>query len=264
MRTDLQTILDYGRHRLFAKRGGHGVHSPFAYTLCEEVFYNHESFYDFKRFEHTRIRLLKLNAEVHAGDFGAGSKVFHGSRRKIADIVRRGISTPQQSETLYRLVNFLNPANVIELGTSVGLNALYLASSAGGKPVYSIEGSSDLSEFARLLAQEESISNLKFITGNFDEVLPGILTEVKEAGLVYIDGNHTYEATLRYFDLALAHSNSNTVIAFDDIHWSTGMKRAWNEICSRPEVRMSIDTWHTGYVFFRKEIREKTHLRMVV
>jgi hypothetical protein len=35
----------------------------------------------------------------------------------------------------------------------------------------------------------------------FDDTLPKLLNDYPRLDVVYIDGNHTYEATLRYFHL---------------------------------------------------------------
>ncbi|WP_081212355.1 O-methyltransferase [Salegentibacter sediminis] len=71
--------------------------------------------------------------------------------------------------------------------------------------------------------------------------------------LIYFDGHHTKEATLKYFELLLPTAHNDSVFIFDDIHWSAGMEEAWEIIKKHPEVRVSIDTFHLGLIFFRKE-----------
>ncbi len=76
--------------------------------------------------------------------------------------------------------------------------------------------------------------------------------------LIYFDGNHQKEATLKYFKVLLSMGHNESVFIFDDIHWSRGMEEAWEEIKQYPEVSVSIDTFFWGIVFFRKE-QEKQH-----
>ncbi|MFD2517962.1 O-methyltransferase [Salinimicrobium flavum] len=76
--------------------------------------------------------------------------------------------------------------------------------------------------------------------------------------LLYIDGNHRKEATLRYFEKLLPTVHNDTVMIFDDIHWSAGMEEAWEEIKKHPSVTVTIDTFFWGLVFFRQE-QEKEH-----
>jgi predicted O-methyltransferase YrrM len=237
------------------------VHSPFAFQLCEEVFYNTNGFYDFERLKKLREELLYDPTEFEIVDLGAGSKNL-GTKRKVNEIVRSGTTNTRQSELLYRLINYLHPKNVIELGTSVGLNTLYLALADKETKVYSIEGSENLSGYAKNLARKNKIENCEFICGNFDSQLPALLMRIEKIDLVYVDGNHTYDATMRYFQLLLLRKHKDTVLIFDDIYWSEGMTQAWNEIKVHEDVTMSIDTFNFGIIFFKEEVKERVDLRI--
>jgi predicted O-methyltransferase YrrM len=257
-------IKNFIKHFFTAKRNGHCVHSPFAYLLCEEVFYNSQGFYDFNELGLIRKRLLANNTMLEIQDFGAGSKTFKGTNRRIKDIATKGISTQKQSELLYRLVNFLKCHNCIELGTSLGLNTLYLAKANTSAMVISIEGSKSLSDFAEQLAGKNGVTNSQFTHSLFDEALPEALQKISELDLFYVDGNHTYEATLNYFKLALEKKQDSSTFIFDDIYWSQEMTKAWIEIKNHPAVTLSIDTFYFGIVFFKKEIKEKVDLKFYV
>jgi predicted O-methyltransferase YrrM len=261
---NLHQILHYLLHAFSAKRNGHGVHSPFAYGLCEEVFYNADCFYDFEELNEVRERLRKDPTRLEIGSFGAGSKAFHSNNRKVKDITAKGISSPLQSELFYRLINYLQYTSTLELGTSLGLNTLYLARANRAGTVVSIEGSKALYNLALALAEKNKTNNIQFVNAEFDQVLPGILRKLKTVDFLYIDGNHSYEATLRYFQQALPHMPPQSVMVFDDIYWSRGMTRAWKQIRQHPSVTLSIDTFYFGLVFFRPEIKEKTHLKLFI
>ena len=64
--------------------------------------------------------------------------------------------------------------------------------------------------------------------------------------LVYIDGHHEKEASLSYFDSLLDKTNNDSLLIFDDIHWSQGMTAAWKEISNHPRVTVSIDLYFWG------------------
>jgi len=76
--------------------------------------------------------------------------------------------------------------------------------------------------------------------------------------LIYFDGNHQKEASLHYFEKLLPLAHNDSVFIFDDIHWSREMEEAWEQIKAHPRVRVSIDAFYWGLVFFRKE-QEKEH-----
>ena len=71
--------------------------------------------------------------------------------------------------------------------------------------------------------------------------------------LVFFDGNHQKEATIKYFTICLAKAHENSVFIIDDIYWSEGMQEAWNEIKNHAQVTVTIDLFFLGIVFFRKE-----------
>lgn len=263
---NLNQVKYFALHFILASRKGHGIHSPFAYQLCEEVFYNDHAFYDFVRLGALRLRLLRSDdlpgSTLEIEDHGAGSRTLKGSVRKISDIVAKGTSTQKQSELLYRLCNFLNCKTTIELGTSVGLNTLYLALSNKAGSVYTVEGSGALVDFAINLAEKNKITNIEFIHSKFKDALPALLQKTKPFDLLYIDGDHRYESTVEYFNLAVAHIHNNSVIILDDIYWSPGMTKAWQQVKKHPSVTISIDCFYFGLLFFRQEVKEPVSLRL--
>lgn len=264
MPINLHQIKHYLRHFFTAKRNGHGIHSPFAYQLCEEVFYNKLSFYDFIPLSTVRNGLLTNTESVEVEDYGAGSKTFKSNTRKIKDIAKQGISSQKQSELIYKLMNFLHGTTAIELGTSLGLNTLYMARVNKNGTVISLEGSKSLSDFASQLALKNKVNNIRFIHARFEEAFPQLLQEINKLDVLYVDGNHTYEATLKYFKQALEKKHKHSAFIFDDIYWSKGMTKAWEEIKKNESVSLSIDTFYFGIVFFKEELKEKVDLKLYV
>lgn len=236
---------------------GHGIHSPFLYALATEVIFKKRDEAAFSYIE-KYVNQLKLNhSKIEIIDRGAGSKILHNKKRKISSIARQGITRRKYGIILSQLVNYLKPVHVIELGTSLGIGTIYLASA--GRPetkIYTIEAEDSL----YYLAMEKFKSIMGHIIpihGEFDKVLPELLTKLESVDMVYIDGNHRKAPTLRYFQWILKKKNPDTVIVFDDIHWSNEMEEAWNLIISNPEVKLSIDLFQFGIVFFRKEVSKE-------
>jgi predicted O-methyltransferase YrrM len=258
----MHQLKNFIRHFFSATRKGHNVHSPFVYQLCEEVFYNRAAFYDFEKLDKLRKILRRDDTILQIEDFGAGSKTFKGSSRKVGHIAARGISSKKQSEILYKLVNFLKANTVIELGTSLGLNTLYFAKANQAGKVYSIEGSRALYDFSSRLLADNEAHNVTLINDRFDNSLPFLLQQINPVDLLYVDGNHTYEATMHYFNLALQKKGNDSVFVFDDIYWSEGMTKAWEAIKSNSEVTLSIDAFYFGIIFFKKEVKEKVNIKI--
>ncbi len=253
-------IKNFIWHRLTATHGGHGVHSPFVYLLCEEVFYNEAKLYRFDYLSALREGLKDDSTLIKMEDLGAGSLKFTSTTRSIRAIIEHGISTQKQAEMLARLLNYLKLDECIELGTSIGLTTLYLSSS--GTTVHTVEGCTDLYHYAKKLGERANAINVHYYFGNFDHYLPKLLEGNVKPRFIYIDGNHTYEATLRYVKWCMKHLHEDCVIALDDIYWNAEMTKAWETVCAMTEVRVSIDLFHTGLLFFTTAPQEKIHYRI--
>jgi len=255
---NLKTVFKYINYQLTAYTE-HDLHSPFLYNFYMELIKNKHPFGDFEELNLIRKKLLTNSNTIEITDFGAGSRKLHSNKRQINQIVKHGIAQKKQAEFLYRLINKFTPNTIIELGTSIGLTSLYLSKASPKSTIYTIEGCPNLYHLSSNLFQEQGIKNIQQINGNFNSEFPQLLSQVLSLDFLYIDGNHAYEPTMNYFKMALEKKNSNSIFVFDDIYWSEGMQQAWKEICEHPEVRVSLDLFYFGIVFFRTENKNKEH-----
>jgi len=241
---------DYLLHRLKAKTR-HGVHSPFVYRLVDQVIYDFEAKKIYNDIESLRQQLLNDERVITVTDLGAGSHLNNNNQKKISDIARNALKPPKLAQLLYRLAIDLKPRNIIELGTCLGITTIYLQKAAPDAKVYTLEGCPETSGMANETFSKAGINNIDLITGNFNETLPGVVDKLAELDFVFVDGNHQKDATLKYFDWCLPKVHENSLLIFDDIYWSDGMKEAWSEIKAHPRVTVTIDLFWIGLVFFK-------------
>ena len=102
-----------------------------------------------------------------------------------------------------------------------------------------------------------NIKNTKVIIGDFKDTLIKTLEEVKKIDLFVIDGDHKKDSTIHYFETCLRYCNNNTILIFDDIHWSNDMQKAWKHIINHPKTRVSVDLFFLGIVFIRSELSKE-------
>jgi predicted O-methyltransferase YrrM len=189
-------------------------------------------------------------------DHGAGSIYSTNSNRTVASIAKHAAKNKKYAQLLYRIVRFYKPGSILELGTSLGISGSYLALANPKAKMISIEGSPMVADKARNCLNELGISNCEIIEGNFDQLLPGLLDKERWE-LVFVDGNHKKQPTLRYFQWLMGNIRSGSILIFDDIHWSGEMEEAWEAIKQHPGVKLTIDLFFIGLVFFREEFHEK-------
>jgi predicted O-methyltransferase YrrM len=252
---DFYRIADFISYLLHA-RGKHGVHSPFVYHFVTQILESKSVHPSFHHIELTRAKMLGSRAEIMMTDLGAAKKK---GPRALREIAANTAKQAKYGRLLYRVMSTFQPEFAVELGSCTGISTMYQAAAMSSNPLYSIEGDATLASIARANLEAAGLSaQAQVIQGSFEQVLPALLREMPRLDYLFADGNHSLEATLHYFELALSRAHEGSIFIFDDIHWSDEMKRAWNIIQRHKEVRVSIDIFAMGLIFFRKE-QEKEH-----
>ena len=259
MYSRFQLARKYIRYYFQAANGkGHGVHSPFVFDMIKNVLNDKTAYPVYKKIEARRKELLKDTGWIDVEDFGAGSGIIKTNKRQVSQMAASSLKPKKYAQLLYRIVKYYQPQNIIELGTSFGITAAYIASGTD-TVVHTLEGGTSIADIARKTLAGLTIKNAEVITGSFNIALPGLLSKIPQPGLVFIDGNHRKQPTLDYFDLLLKSAGTSTILIFDDIHWSSEMEEAWSAIKAHPSVTMTIDLFFVGIVLLRKDFKVKQH-----
>lgn len=253
-------ISDYLKHRFTAK-SRHGTHSPFVYKLTDEVIYDFNAKIDYKSIEAQRKKLLNDETLIQVTDLGAGSHLNKNRTKKVKQIAKNALKSPRLAQLIYRLAKDNQPKSIIELGTCLGITSAYLSKACPEADVITIEGCPETAKVAYRNFQELELDNVELRVGNFDTLLPEVIKQEPRLDFVYVDGNHRKEATLNYFNWCLPKVHEGSLLIFDDIYWSEGMKEAWEEIKHHPEVTVTVDLFWIGLVYFKKG-QAKEHFKI--
>jgi predicted O-methyltransferase YrrM len=254
---EVQLASRYISHHL-TSMNEHGAHSPFLYDLLTKCIYANQQHAGFAKIEALRNTLKSNYAEIKVTDLGAGS-TYDGipASRTIASITKNFSKPPRLCKLLFRLTQYFKPGLMLELGTSMGISAMYQALGNSEGKIYTVEGCPATFEQAQLNIKSSGISNISCINNSFDKALPEFIAQQGYPNWAYIDGNHTYESTVNYFHHFADSDNDNMILVFDDINWSEGMQKAWAEICKNDRVTMTINLFYIGLVFFNKKLSKQ-------
>ena len=248
----LKRIQSYIKFYIKSKPAiGHGIHSPFVYQFSTEILLKgNKKIKKLNQIELLRKNMTKNRSIIEVSDFGAGNS--SGTKlRKIADIAKKASSPRKYCNLLFRITEQFKPESIIELGTSLGLASASMALASADAKLITIEGCPAIAGLAKENFELLGIKNIQQHVGQFDEILPTILPKLNHPFIAFIDGNHKYEPTLKYFKQILSICNCQSIIIIDDIHWSEEMEQAWNEIKAMPETIICIDLYRMGIIFFR-------------
>jgi len=269
-------IFKYIQHLFHRKnRHGHGIHSPYLFEFVNAVIFNGDRV-------DVPLTILKAHKELRNDTslipaaeerivLGAQSKVDSKEVRSIRSFVRSSSVDQTNAALLFRIANWLKPALVLELGTGLGVSTIYLASGLAEVShqdpdffnVHTIEGDPSRALFSQELFKRLGLNGVKVHQGDVDSRVEELAKRLPGRFLAFVDANHKYEPTLRYLRIIINSSGEDSVIIMDDIYWSKGMYRAWNEVISWPEVRVSLDLFHMGILLLRKDLH-KTHLKIKI
>ncbi|WP_417860764.1 O-methyltransferase [Winogradskyella sediminis] len=237
----------------------HGVHSPFVYHFVTKCLYDkttHEAYAKLKRY---KSELSNSKTILQITDLGEGSKTLDAQQREVSKMAKVSSSSIKDAKLLYRVSTYFTIKKGLELGTSLGMGTYALALADRNAKITTIEGCTNTAAFSKSKLKQRHIENIKFLVGDFSKSIP----ELKEDryDLVFFDGHHNKEATITYFETLLPKAHNDSIFVFDDIYWSKEMTEAWIYIKNHHSVTVTVDTFHLGFVFFRRE-QAKEHFKI--
>jgi len=242
-----------------SSRKGHGIHSPFVFDFIKHIKNDRTQQDAYHPIEKIRKELLKNKSIIPVQDFGAGSAVIKTNDRPVYKIAQSSLKPKRLARLLFRIIKKYEPKTIIELGTSFGITTAYLATARPASAVYSLEGAPAIASIAKKTFEKLSLQNIHLIEGDFNETLPRLLDQLPGFDFAFIDGNHRKAPSLAYFKLFKEKRNNDSILIFDDIHWSREMEEAWDKIRQDEDVTLTLDLFYLGIVFFKKECKVKQH-----
>jgi caffeoyl-CoA O-methyltransferase len=129
----------------------------------------------------------------------------------------RMLSGHLQGRFLSMISKLLQPSFVLEIGTYTGYSALCMAEGlqAGGELI-TIDPNEETNHFARrYFERSEFRDNIRLITGQAQEVIPGLQ---QQFDLVFIDADKKNYSL--YFDLVIEKVRTGGLILADNVLWS--------------------------------------------
>jgi predicted O-methyltransferase YrrM len=204
--------------------------------------------------EDLRNKFKRDNMKIDILDFGAGSKISEKRIRTVRSIANGGITPSKYSKLFVQLIKYFNSKNVIELGTSLGVNTIYLAKSAKDVKISTFEGCTSIAAIACQAFHHLDCNNIDLIQGNISDTLQLHVKNTASIDLVFFDAYHTRKSTLAYLELVAGKLSNKAVLIVDDIYWSKDMTRAWVEMIRRFPDATCIDIYQCGIIIIDKNL----------
>jgi len=212
----------------------------------------------FKEIENIREDIKKQNFKIEFLDFGAGKPEDIRDEKTMS----QGVTTVKHTKELcqiglknnwaqlmYSLVKNHKPKHILELGTCCGFSSIYMSKANQSSTIYTIEGAYEVATIATQNIRKTNCNNIIQKVGKFDDVLKPLLEEIKSIDLAFIDGHHDKDATIKYFEIIKPFLTQNSIVIFDDISWSKGMKESWQIIIQDKDIKKYEDLEKLGICY---------------
>jgi predicted O-methyltransferase YrrM len=156
------------------------------------------------------------------------------------------------------LVNFFKCQTVLQIGGSTGLMSLYLALPLRNScNCYVLEERTGLLKSVQAFAETHSLKNLHWQEGVCTESLQRLKQEIDSFDFIFINARCDSEKTREAIRLIETFICPDTVMVIDRIRRDKAMKKLWQEIKNRPDVRLTIDLFSLGIVFFNPRFHKQ-------
>ncbi|MEQ9466497.1 MAG: class I SAM-dependent methyltransferase [Ekhidna sp.] len=247
-------LRSYLSYRLWAK-GSHSLHSPFLFDLYNKAIRPSRNF-RLENVEKLRDELKKDHQIIDLYDL----KTKENYRRTIGSIAKTSLSTRRFSAFLHLLICEQGYEKILETGTSLGINSLYLAGPDNVRKVATLEASSVIASIAKKQFNKLLQHKIEIKVGTLQDELESLLVK-EQPDLCFIDADHRSEAVLKCVNLIMTHCPNIECIVIHDIYWSADMLAGWDTVVSDARFPLTIDIFEAGIIFPQKKM-EKQHFTL--
>lgn len=206
------------KRRLTAK--GHGVHSPFAFSFINKVIYEKLPYYAY-----TDIEIFLKNNGVSHERINAFNKLS------------------------FRLVNFFLPSNILEIGSGIGVNTLFLTSTSKNIKCHCIENDPTKMAVAQDLFRTRNV-NIHFV----DEI------PLMKFDAIVIDLNSINSKELTNINKLIDVSQDKAFWIINNIHNNKLYNNIWEDIKTNPRIQNTFELKHYSIVILNSSLSKLNYI----
>lgn len=215
---------------LIKSKTKHDIHSPFVFQLLTQVIQSKE----------------KISQYAGVESINYTPKLFSKST--------------QCGRLLFRLTKHFKFKNIIEIIPSSGIHSSYIATANQNSKIYALVKDKESSQIARIKIKSLELDNIQIISGNIEKNIDRILQKVKPVDLILINSGCNSMQTVNYFEKSLKYLHNESVFIINAIHQSKETEQAWIKIKKHRKVKVSLDLFFIGIIFFKKELTKENFL----
>lgn len=187
--------------------------------------------------------------------------LFQGEMTTVKSLVKRMELSPYWGQVIFKMVHKYKPKELLEIGTTLGISTLYLATPDARASLIGIGEELAIIPKTQHYFKELGTRNIALFKGSIEKRLAKILPSFSALDFIFV--NELDNTSLRYIKDCLAFTNHNSVIVINKPYQNKEGKDCWKKSILLPRVSISIDLYQLGILFFRSEQKEKAHYTLI-
>ena len=235
-------------YRKIRYRKGHGVHSPFAYNFIVNIIEEELPYYAFEDIEKRRSELLNNKDVVEFKSLKGALK-----KKTVAEITSKETQSGKYGALLFRLVNFLQCENVLQVGASTGIMTLYMASSRKNMHCIVLEDREILEPVIQKQCDALNLTHVKVERGEYLTIIENVLKKQDYFDLIFLNTARNSELTQQILN---KHIRTRFLV-IDGIRRNKKTKALWKNVMDNPHARITIDLYYLGIAVFEEKFYKK-------
>lgn len=242
-------LYSYLRYYILANNASY-IHSHFIFNWHQSIYRNIPD--NSKRMIDQFLNIIKNDhSDIELNENSRSKKIAVSIRYSTTGV------DSKYGRCLYQTGNYIAAENILELGTSLGSSMIHMAAVPSRVYLQSIDYQASLIHKVKSVLEDLDYSRgIRLVNANFDDVLNAMQ---EKYDMVYIDGDHQYNSTLRYVGVLKGNLSSQSVIILDDIRWSKQMNEAWKVLVEDTFFNYTVDFGRMGFLFRVSNQAPKQH-----
>ena len=246
-------------YRILFCRGGHGVHSPFAFDLITNVIEERRNYYCYERLKSARKQLLQDDSLI----------ICNNRKYTVKKALNDFCFSECEDRLLFRLANRFRPETICVLGSDLGLAPLYLTSLSEHSNCIVLEPEPSMATVVRKIFDKHSSASIDIHESCYPEIEDNCIIDLLVCGNTFINVSGEKEHNINAFSVDalkrfLPLMNDKSIMVISGINLSRKNRGTWKTICSFPEVTATFDLYSLGIVFFNPKLHRKTYKSIVL
>ncbi len=220
------------------KAWGFGVHSPFAFRLITKVIREKSRYYAYD--EIAAIEQQYISPELSYRQRRLRKKI-HRSRGKL----------------LFRLTNFFQPDEILEVGTAWGVSSLYLRMALRASHHTIVEPEEEVNRFAQQLFTQVG-ECAEFVNQDYESYLPAYC-QTRQKPLYIVVNRLPAKYYTQLSQWLSAAIDQEAILILDGIRSHNAAMNCWSALLKDERVRVTFDLRNMGIICCNGKLNKQNY-----